>query len=48
MVKPSKRKKDKVPKISEKEYAAYVLSLRGGEESSRSARKQTEKTTDLR
>ncbi|MBO5480789.1 MAG: hypothetical protein J6A63_06355 [Clostridia bacterium] len=43
MGKPSKAKKDKVPRISEQEYAEYLFSLRkaddkptnGGEENSK-------------
>lgn len=31
MSKSSKQKKNKVPKITEEEYAAYVTALKGGE-----------------
>lgn len=33
MSKPSKQKKNKVPKITEEEYAAYVSALKGGQSS---------------
>lgn len=32
MSKSSKQKKNKVPKITEEEYAAYVTALKGGQE----------------
>ena len=50
MEKPSKHKKNKVPKISEEQYAEYLSSLRGEEtqsEQSQALQGESKPSTDL-
>ena len=46
MGKPSKAKKDKVPKISEQEYAEYLFSLRKADDAPPSGREDNAQRTE--
>ena len=46
MGKPSKAKKDKVPKISEQEYAEYLFSLRKADDEPPCGREENSKLTE--
>ena len=46
MSKPIKTKKDKVPKITEEEYANYISSLRSQSEAETPPQKQPSKKTN--
>ncbi len=46
MTKPLKQKKNKVPRITEAEYTAYVTALKGGEGENRNEPQENRKTED--